>query len=432
MKLYSTNKKSPDVNFQEAVFKGLPDDNGLFMPYQIPSLPKGFFEEMDEMTFQDMALQVAQALIGDEIGKRDLEKIVYEAVNFPIEISQVEEDVFALELFHGPTMAFKDFGARFMSRVMGYFLEKKQKQITILVATSGDTGSAVAHGFLGVPGISVVILYPSGKVSEIQEKQLTTIGQNVTALEIDGTFDDCQKMVKQAFLDKDLNKTRHFTSANSINIARLIPQSFYYFYAWAMLHNSKKPVVFCTPSGNFGNLCGGLIAKKMGLPVHHFVAATNANHIVPDYLKNQKFEPKPSVSTIANAMDVGNPSNFPRVLAMYDNSFAKLSKDISGAWYTDEQTSQAMKTVYKEEGYLMCPHTAIGYLGTKDYLKKYAGGTGIFLGTAHPGKFYDVVDKVLGEKMELPSSLAETLKLPKKSIKMEASSEALKAYLMGR
>ena len=430
MKLYSTNKQSPEVSFEEAVFKGLPDDNGLYMPKAVPALSAKFFEGLEDMSFQEMALDVTDTLIGDEIGRKDLEKIIYDAMNFPIELHQVEDNIFGLELFHGPTLAFKDFGARFMSRVMGHFLEKKQKEITILVATSGDTGSAVAHGFLGIPGINVVILYPSGKVSEIQEKQLTTIGQNVKALEVDGTFDDCQRMVKQAFLDKELNKVRHFTSANSINIARLIPQSFYYHYAWSMLHSDDKPVFFCTPSGNFGNLCGGLIAKKMGLPIDHFVAATNANHIVPDYLLTEKFQPKPSVKTISNAMDVGNPSNFPRVQALYGGSYDKINRDISGAWYTDAQTSQAMKEVFENEEYLLCPHSAIGYLGAKDYLKSHPGKTGVFLATAHPAKFYDVVDKVLGGKVEIPEVLKETMEKPKKSVKMEASLDALKSFLM--
>lgn len=428
MRLYSTNKQSPEVSFKEALFKGLPDDNGLYMPRHIPALPKKFFSSLEDMAFADMALEVADTLIGDEINRRDLEKIIHEAMNFPVEITQVQDRIFALELFHGPTMAFKDFGGRFMSRVMGHFLAQEQKEITILVATSGDTGSAVAHGFLGVEGIKVVILYPSGKVSDIQEKQLTTIGQNITAIEVDGTFDDCQRMVKQAFLDKDLNSKRHFTSANSINIARLIPQSFYYFHAWGMLQNDDEPVVFCTPSGNFGNLCGGLIAKNMGLPVAHFVAATNANHIVPDYLVSGQFNPKPSIKTLANAMDVGNPSNFPRLLALYDGKFEKLTADISGAWYSDEQTAEAVKEVYESEEYLLCPHSAIGYLGIRDYLKDRSG-TGIFLSTAHPGKFYDVVEKIVGTKPELPAPLQETLKREKQSVKMGADFEALKDYL---
>ena len=431
MRLYSTNKQSPEVSFEEALFKGLPDDNGLYMPLSIPTLPGSFFEGLEDMSLQEMAVEVTHSLIGDEIGKKDVEKIIYDAMNFPLELHQVEDNIFGLELFHGPTMAFKDFGARFMSRVMGHFLQKKQKEITILVATSGDTGSAVAHGFLGVPGIKVVILYPSGKVSAIQEKQLTTIGQNVTALEVDGTFDDCQKMVKQAFLDKELNKTKHFTSANSINIARLIPQSFYYFYAWSMLHSDGKPLVFCTPSGNFGNLCGGLIAKRMGLPVDHFVAATNANHIVPDYLKTKKFEPKPSIATISNAMDVGNPSNFPRVQALFEGSYEKMSREISGAWYTDQQTAKAVEEVFKKEEYLLCPHSAIGYLGVKDYLKRHPGKTGVFLATAHPAKFYDVVEKITRQKVEMPAELLETMEKPKTSVKVAASFEALREQLAG-
>lgn len=432
MRLYSTNGEVEEVSLEEAVFKGLPDDNGLFMPTEIPQLPSSFFDNIDQLSFQEIALEVSKALIGTEVPEADLKHIIDDAINFDAPVVHVHDELYCLELFHGPSLAFKDFGARFMSRLMAYFLKKEQKEINILVATSGDTGSAVAQGFLGAPGIKVTILYPSGKVSLNQEKQLTTLGQNITALEVDGVFDDCQKLVKTAFLDKELASKMNLSSANSINIARLIPQSFYYFYAYAQLKKQgKEKVVFCIPSGNFGNLCGGLIAQKMGLPVEHFVAATNINHIVPDYLKSGDFAPKPSIATLSNAMDVGNPSNFPRIKALYNNDYATIVQNISGAWYDDEQTKAAIKEVEETHGYVMCPHTAVAYRGLKDYLKESKStATGVFLSTAHPSKFTDVVEPVIGKEVEMPQRLKDIINHEKVSVKMSKDFGAFKEWLL--
>lgn len=432
MRLYSTKGEVAEVDLKEAVFKGLPDDNGLFMPTSIPQLPQSFFDKIDTLTFQEIAFEVSKALIGSEIPEVDLKAIIDEAVNFEAPIVPVHDQFYCLELFHGPSLAFKDFGARFMSRLMAYFLKQESKAINILVATSGDTGSAVAQGFLGAPGIKVTILYPSGKVSLNQEKQLTTLGQNITALEIDGVFDDCQKLVKTAFLDKELTSKMNLSSANSINIARLIPQSFYYFNAYAQLKKQgKEDVVFCVPSGNFGNLCGGLIAQKMGLPVKHFIAATNVNHIVPDYLASGEFSPKPSIATLSNAMDVGNPSNFPRMQALYDNDFDKIIENISGAWYTDEQTKAAIKDVETQYGYIMCPHTAVAYLGVKDYISSQGtDAVGVFLSTAHPSKFTDVVEPVIGKEVVMPERLKAIITKEKHSIKMKADFTDFKKWLL--
>jgi threonine synthase len=431
MELYSTRRQSPNVGLREAVFRGLPPDNGLYMPTQIPSLPASFFERLPKMNLTQIAFEVSKTLIGSDVPENELKALVEDAINFEAPLVNVEENIFSLELFHGPTLAFKDFGARFMSRLMSYFLKSKKDNIHILVATSGDTGSAVAQGFLGVEGINVTILYPSGKVSDVQEKQLTTFGQNITALEIKGTFDDCQKMVKEAFLDKELSQKFNLASANSINIARLIPQSFYYFHAFGQLMNDKKPIVFCTPSGNFGNLCGGLIAKKMGLPIAKFIAATNANNIIPNYLATGKFEPKPSVQTISNAMDVGNPSNFPRLHHLFGESLEAERKDIVGKWFDDEQTLRTIREVDERTGYVMCPHSAIGYLGISEYLKESGKGEyGVFLATAHPAKFADIVETAIEEPVVLPERLQEVVKKTKKSILMENTFEALKQHLL--
>ncbi len=433
MELYSTNGQSPNVGLREAVFRGLPPDNGLYMPTAIPQLSESFFAQLPELEFSEIAFRVCDALIGDEVPADALWDLVEDAFDFPVPVVQVEENLHVLELFHGPSLAFKDFGARFMSRLMGHFLKTQKQKITILVATSGDTGSAVGQGFLGVDGIDVVILYPSGKVSPSQEKQLTTLGQNVVALEIDGVFDDCQRLVKQAFLDEDLRKKMTLSSANSINIARLIPQSLYYFSAWAALAKTEKPVAFCTPSGNFGNLCGGLIAANMGLPVEKFVAATNANHIVPTYLDTGLFEAKPSVATISNAMDVGNPSNFPRLLALNDNDEAKIKERVMGTWFTDEQTSACLNEVYAQHDYVMCPHTAVGYLGMQAYLKKTGSkANGVVLGTAHPAKFSEVVAPLIGQEPQMPAHLAEIIAREKKSHRMGPDFDALKSFLLNR
>ena len=431
MKLYSTKNKKATVSLKEAVFKGLPPDNGLYMPTEIPTLPKNFFDAIDTLSFQEIAYEVSKALIGEDIPKEDLKRIIKDVITFDAPVVHVKDDLYALELFHGPSFAFKDFGARFMARLMSYFLQKENKEINILVATSGDTGSAVAQGFFNMPGIKVTILYPSKKVSEIQEKQLTTLGHNITALEVEGTFDDCQRMVKEAFLDEELNEKMNLSSANSINISRLIPQSFYYFYAYAQVKKMGKPVVFCTPSGNFGNLCGGLIAKRMGLPIQKFIAATNANDIVPKYLQTGSFEPKSSVATISNAMDVGNPSNFARIQAFFGSDLKKTQSDIVGKSYNDEETKKAMKEVYKETGYVMCPHTAVAYLGLEEYKKEAkTKGVGIFLSTAHPAKFIDIVEEVVGDKVEIPEKLKEVLGKEKKSIMISNNFSDLKQFLL--
>lgn len=433
MRLYSTKNKASFVSLKEAVFKGLPSDNGLFMPENFPVLPASFYENIDKLSFQDIAFEVCKALIGDEIQENDIRSIVNDVLTFDAPVVKVEDNLHVLELFHGPSFAFKDFGARFMARLMSHFLQKDKKEITILVATSGDTGSAVAQGFLNMPGIKVTILYPEGKVSEIQEKQLTTLGNNVTALEVKGNFDDCQRMVKEAFLDQELNSKLNLSSANSINISRLIPQSFYYFYAYAQVKKLGKPVVFCTPSGNFGNICGGLIAKNMGLPVAKFVASTNANDIVPSYLLSGIFAPKASVATISNAMDVGNPSNFARIQDFYDSDLEKVRKDITGKSFSDEETKEAMASVYKKTGYVMCPHTAVAYLGLKSYMQETGSDmTGVFLATAHPAKFVDIVEEVIEAKVEIPENLQNAMKKQKQSISMSNNFSDLKNYLLQR
>ncbi|MFY7890687.1 MAG: threonine synthase [Spirosomataceae bacterium] len=433
MLLYSTKHESPDVSLEEAVFRGLPPDNGLYMPHEIPTLPASFFENIDKLTINEIALEVCKALLEDDIPADDLKTIVDRAITFESPIVEIEKDTYVLELFHGPSMAFKDFGARFMASLMSYFLQKSQKDIHILVATSGDTGGAVAQGFYKTAGIKVTILYPTGKVSDIQEKQLTTLGENVTALEVDGTFDDCQALVKGAFLDKELSTTFNLASANSINISRLIPQAFYYFSAYAQLKKmgNTKPVVFCVPSGNFGNLSAGLIAQRMGLPIQQFVAATNVNNIVPNYLSTGVYEPKPSQETISNAMDVGNPSNFIRMRILAGDAYEEVVKHISGDFRDDAETRVAMKEVFDRTGYVMCPHTAVAYLGLKDYTKSLQEEVaGVFLSTAHYAKFLDVVEDTLGTKVEVPARLSDLLSKEKVAIPMSKNFEDFKAYLL--
>lgn len=403
MNYYSTNNPQHTVSLKEAVIKGLAPNNGLYMPQTIPVLPQNFFDTASEKSFQEIAYTIAEAFLKNDVPAAELKRIIEHTISFDAPLVEVDENAFALELFHGPTLAFKDFGARFMSQLLGYFAREEKREIVILVATSGDTGSAVANGFLGVSGTRVVVVYPSGKVSDIQEKQFTTLGQNITALEIDGSFDDCQRLVKEAFLDEELNKKFFLTSANSINIARLIPQSFYYFYAWSRLRD-KSNVVFSIPSGNFGNLTAGLIAKRMGLPIKHFVAATNINDIVPQYLQTNHFSPRPSTTTISNAMDVGNPSNFARMVALY-GSAEKMNKEISGFAFTDEETKQVMQEVYKNSNYILDPHGAVAYLGLKKYVTKNKEATGVFLETAHPAKFLETVSETLQEKISIPETL---------------------------
>lgn len=449
MKLYSTNDtaRKESVSFREALFRSLPEDKGLYMPASFPRLKDRFYDNIESLSLQEMAFEVAEALLADEIPAVKLREIIDDAINFPAPVVKLNERTHVLELFHGPTLAFKDFGARFMARTMSWFLQEhpSDKEIHILVATSGDTGGAVAQGFLNVPGIRVSLLYPKGKVSELQEKQLTTVGNNVEALEVEGTFDDCQRMVKEAFLDKDLRQRKQLASANSINISRLIPQSFYYFNAYAQLKrepafNPQQKIVFSVPSGNFGNLCGGLIAWHMGLPIHHIIASTNANDIVPTYLNSGKFSPRPSVQTISNAMDVGNPSNFVRLQAFYqmasglseEDLLQKMQQDITGHRYNDEQTQQAIKEVFDNcFGYTMCPHTAVGYLGLNDYLRQAEGAvSGVVLATAHPAKFIDTVEEATGEKVTLPESLKEAMEAEKNATPIPSDFEVLKSHLL--
>ena len=431
MQLYSTNKKSDNVGLEEAIFRGLPQDNGLYMPTAIPPLSDEFFGKIEKLTFREIALEVAKKMIGDSIPNSVLREIVEGAVNFDAPLVQVEEDIYCLELFHGPSYAFKDFGARFMARIMSFYLQKTHKEINILVATSGDTGGAVALGFLNQPGINVTILYPSGGVSTLQEKQLTTLGGNIEAIEIKGTFDDCQKLVKQAFLDAELTKKKNLSSANSINIARLIPQSFYYHYAYSKLKSKGKPVVFSVPSGNFGNLTAGLIAKRMGLPVEKFIASTNANDVIPQYLTTGNFTPRASVATLSNAMDVGNPSNFPRIAALYENNVEKIREDVVGYAFNDEETRQAILSLYNKNKYIACPHTAVAYLGLKKYIENNPQKvSGVFLGTAHPAKFGDVLDEQVASQIVLPNALKQALSKEKKSTVMAADFRLLKDYLL--
>ncbi len=430
MKFYSTNHQVRPATFREAIFKGLPDDNGLYMPERIPHFSESFFGGLSALSFDEIALQVMGPFVGDEIPAADLQEIVADAFNFEIPVKNLHDKIYVLELFHGPTLAFKDFGARFMARVMGYFLRQEMRKVHILVATSGDTGSAVARGFLGVEGIHVTLLYPEGKVSKIQEQQLCTAGGNVTALEVEGTFDDCQKMVKKAFLDPELKKHVNLSSANSINIARLLPQSLYYFYAWGQVHSNGGEVCFSVPSGNFGDLSGGLLAKRMGLPVKKFIAATNVNDIVPQYLSSGVFTPRPSVRTLSNAMDVGNPSNFARMLDLYGGVRDAMAEDIIGISYTDAQTQETMKNVYDRYRYHLCPHSAIGYAGLRDKMRETGAEKGIFLSTAHPSKFEDIVEPVTGIKPEMPLRLKRLMERKKQSIKIPASYDRFKSYLM--
>jgi threonine synthase len=433
MILYSTEHNSPNVNLEEAIFRGLPPDNGLYMPTEIKQLPKSFFETIENKSFQEIASDVCQCLLGDDLTKDEIDGIVKSSMTFEAPLVKINDDVHVLELFHGPSMAFKDFGARFMAAIMSHYLLKSQREIRILVATSGDTGGAVAQGFYQTPGISVTILYPKGKVSEIQEKQLTTLGANVTALEIDGTFDDCQKLVKQAFLDSELREQFNLASANSINISRLIPQSFYYFaaYAQAKMQGLKSPLVFCVPSGNFGNLSAGLIAYQMGLPVKAFVAATNANKIVPEYFHSGEYQPKPSIETLSNAMDVGNPSNFIRMKLLAGGEWASVKSLVKGYFTTDEQTQKTMKDVFENSGYIMCPHTAVAYDGLQQYKHDFPEEiTGIILSTAHYAKFLPTVESTLGQKVEIPTRLSELLDKEKVAKSLGTDYAGFKNYLL--
>ena len=431
MKFYSTNGQAPVATLEKAVVKGLAEDKGLYMPERIKPLPQEFFDNIENLSFQEIAYTVADAFFGEDVPAEDLKRIVYDTLAFDTPCVKVTDTIYSLELFHGPTLAFKDVGARFMARLLQYFLRKEGAgQVNVLVATSGDTGSAVANGFLGVDGIHVYVLYPKGKVSPIQECQFTTLGQNITAVEVDGVFDDCQALVKNAFMDADLNAHMQLTSANSINVARFLPQAFYYFYAYAQMKKKglADQLVVCVPSGNFGNICSALFGKKMGLPIKRFIAANNANDIFFKYLQTGKYEPKPSVQTIANAMDVGDPSNFARVYDLYGKSHEAICADISGATYTDEQIAETIKEVKAETGYVCDPHGACGYRALKEGLK--AGEVGVFLETAHPAKFKDTVDRILGADIEIPAKLQAFMKGKKQSVPMTKDFADFKQFLL--
>lgn len=430
MNYYSTNGKVSGVSLRQAVIKGLADDKGLFMPDVIKRLPQAFFDTIDTLSFQEMAYTVADTFFGEDVEADALKRIVYETLNFDVPLVKVSNSIYSLELFHGPTLAFKDVGARFMSRLLAYFVNREGDDVNVLVATSGDTGSAVANGFLGVEGVHVYVLYPKGLVSPIQECQFTTLGQNITALEVDGTFDDCQALVKNAFMDKQLNAKMKLTSANSINVARFLPQAFYYFYAYAQLKKLGKAdnVVVCVPSGNFGNITAGLFGKRMGLPIKRFIAANNRNDIFLHYLRTGNYVPRPSVATIANAMDVGDPSNFARVLDLYNGSHEAICADISGCSYDDNQIAESLKRCFEETGYLLDPHGACGYRALCEGLT--AGETGVFLETAHPAKFKETVEKIIGTEVAVPGKLQAFMQGEKQSVPMAKTFEAFKSYLM--
>lgn len=434
MKYYSTNGKADRATLHEAVVKGLASDKGLFMPEVIRHLPESFFDEIQDLSFQEVAYRVADAFFGEDVPADTLKQIVYDTLSFDCPVVKVTENIYSLELFHGPTLAFKDVGARFMARLLGYFIKQEGcNQVNVLVATSGDTGSAVANGFLGVEGIHVYVLYPKGKVSAIQECQFTTLGQNITALEVDGVFDDCQALVKNAFMDEELNRHMKLTSANSINVARFLPQSFYYFYAYAQLCGlvgKPEEVVFSVPSGNFGNITAGLMAKRMGLPVKRFIAANNRNDVFLQYLRTGVYTPRPSVTTIANAMDVGDPSNFARILDLYGGSHDAICAEVSGVSYTDEQIRRTMSETFRNERYLLDPHGACGYQALVDGLQP--GETGICLETAHPAKFLETVESAIGETIPVPEKLQVFMQGEKQSILMPVGFNAFKHFLLNQ
>jgi threonine synthase len=427
MNYYSLHHRSPKSTFKNAVVQGLAKDRGIYFPDNIQLLRKEFIENISEYTNQEIAFEVIKQFVGNEIPAEKLKAIIKETVCFDFPLVKIDDNIASLELFHGPTMAFKDVGAKFMSQCLEYFNQGNTEEITVLVATSGDTGGAVANGFLGAKGVNVVILYPSGKVSDIQEKQLTTLGQNITALEVDGVFDDCQEMVKTAFLDEEITKT--LTSANSINVARWLPQMFYFFFAYKELHKKGKDLIFSVPSGNFGNICAGIMAQKLGLPIKHFIASTNINDTVPNFLIDGVYKPKPSKATISNAMDVGNPSNFIRIQELFNNDLETLKNAFSSYSFTDDETRATMKEIYKNAGYVADPHGAVGYLGLKKYGLK-ENEFGVFLETAHPVKFLDVVESTLPVKVEIPEQIQKIINNKKIAIKA-SSYEDLKGYLMG-
>lgn len=429
MKYYSLNKQSPDVDFKEATIRGQAPDKGLYFPETIPVLEQSFFDNIEQYSNEEIAFRIIKPYVAGTMLDSELQRIVAETINFPIPLVPVQDDIYALELFHGPTLAFKDVGARFMSRCLGYFAKERKEKVVVLVATSGDTGGAVAHGFYDVPGVEVVILYPSGKVSSVQEKQLTTLGKNIHALEVKGSFDDCQQLVKQAFVDASLTSKLFLTSANSINVARWLPQQFYYALAYKQWNDKAHPPVICVPSGNFGNICAGLLAHRSGLPVKHFIAACNANDVVTQYLEAGTYQPRKAVPTLSNAMDVGSPSNFVRVLELFHQEFGALKQVLSSYRITDEETKAIIKTVFEKHHYLPDPHGAVGYLALQRYLAQHPGEKGMFLETAHPVKFYDVVEPVIGEAIPLPQVVQAMMVLNKQSHLIEPEYEALKAFL---
>ncbi len=431
MQYYSTNGKAPIADLHKAVVKGLAEDRGLYMPQEIKKLPKAFYDDIQGMSFQQIAYNVASAFFGEDVDLDALQDIVYDTLSFDCPVVKVKNNIYSLELFHGPTLAFKDVGARFMARLLQYFIRQEGKeQVNVLVATSGDTGSAVANGFLGVEGIHVYVLYPKGKVSPIQECQFTTLGQNITAIEVDGVFDDCQALVKNAFMDAELNQHMKLTSANSINVARFLPQAFYYFNAYARMKQQGKTdnLVICVPSGNFGNICAALFGHEMGLPVKRFIAANNANDIFYKYLQTGKYEPKPSKQTLANAMDVGDPSNFARIYDLFGKSHERITSLISGATYNDEQIRETMRQCYADTKYILDPHGACGYQALADGLQE--GETGVFCETAHPAKFKEKVDEILGIDVEIPDRLAAFMKGEKQNVPMTKDFADFKQYLL--
>lgn len=431
MNFYSLHQKAPNVSFKDAVIKGIAPDKGLYFPEHIEPLPKSFFEKIEDLSNHEIAFNAIHQFVSDDIPNEKLREIIGNVLDFDFPVVEIGENVATLELFHGPTMAFKDVGARFMANCLGFFSEGEKSEVTVLVATSGDTGGAVANGFLGVDGVQVVILYPSGKVSDIQELQLTTLGKNITALEVDGTFDDCQKMVKTAFLDVDLQDKMQLTSANSINVARWLPQLFYFLFAYKQAKSKGKEIIFSVPSGNFGNICAGMLAQRLGMPVKHFVAATNRNDTVPEFMKTGEYHPKPSTATISNAMDVGDPSNFIRIRELYDNDFDALSRNLTSYTFSDEETREALLTLYNDHNYVADPHGAVGYLGLKKYQEQHPATYGIFLETAHPVKFLDVVEETIRENIDIPESIVKLMNKKKKSIAI-MEYDQLKAYLLDR
>ncbi len=429
MKFYSLNNKAPEVSFDIAVINGIAPDKGLYFPEKITPLPDSFFENIENLSNEEIAFTAIRQFVLGSLSDKVLKEILSEILDFEFPLVAITPGIGTLELFHGPTMAFKDVGARFMAQCLGYFSRSVKNEVTVLVATSGDTGGAVANGFLGVEGVKVVILYPSGKVSDIQERQLTTLGQNITALEVDGTFDDCQAMVKNAFLDKELLTHMKLTSANSINVARWLPQLFYFLFAYKQAKPQGKDIVFSVPSGNFGNICAGLVAQRLGMPVKHFIAATNVNDTVPEYMSTKKYSPKPSMATISNAMDVGDPSNFIRIRHLFRDDFEALKKNLSSYSFTDKQTKIALKEIYSINKYIADPHGAVGYLGLKKYQMQNPDTYGIFLETAHPVKFLDVVEETLSEKLEIPVQIKIVMGRTKKSIQI-STYEDLKDFLL--